>query len=167
MADETSVELSAQDFKSSQHSSFEPSTSNVLSPTSSPQAKPQTSSCTCSLRCVLSSTYEALCMPYTIFTGMHAMGKEWGFRWVTFLFTVQWVLKGLLYGLLYQSLQYTLRDLNVSASSLSIMMAVSVVPWSLKPFMGVLADFFRFYGYAKQPHFWFWTILGAMSTGNY
>jgi hypothetical protein len=108
------------------------------------------------------------------------MLKAFGWRFLCFLLMSQLLLKGFAHYLIDLSLLplfkgggqrgrirfWSLRNTNsvVDAKMLQLYTMVIMVPWSLKPIMGLLSDFLLIFGYHKR--FWLFLVcvLGMMAS---
>ncbi|MBX9693727.1 MAG: MFS transporter [Cyanobacteria bacterium] len=77
-------------------------------------------------------------------------GKE-----LTVLFAVAYLSHGIAtqFGLVSQPLQYfMMKGLNLTAAQVSSYLAVMMLPWVLKPFYGLVCDFFPLLGYRRRSY---------------
>jgi len=90
--------------------------------------------------------------------------RVFGWRFIVFLCASQLCLKGCAY---YLSLAVALPLLKnvfgISAYHFQLYMMITMLPWSIKPILGLLSDFFLIGGYHKR--FWLFNALGVGAIG--
>lgn len=72
-----------------------------------------------------------------------------GWRFIAFLFFSQCTGKGMLATLVGKTMLPLFRD-SVEASTMQVYVMVSMLPWSLKPLIGLCSDYVRIRGYRKR-----------------
>jgi hypothetical protein len=72
-----------------------------------------------------------------------------GWRFLVFLFFSQLVTKGMLMTVVYSSMLPLFRN-QVDAATLQIYMMMAMLPWSLKPLIGLASDYILLSGYRKR-----------------
>mmetsp|Transcript_33907 Transcript_33907/g.79292 ORF Transcript_33907/g.79292 Transcript_33907/m.79292 type:complete len:615 (+) Transcript_33907:159-2003(+) len=89
--------------------------------------------------------------------------EEYGFSLLAVLITSQHMLKGFTMQLVYPATQYLYGQYALSASQRQVYDGIILMPWSLKPVVGVLSDLVPMNGYNKSPYMILASIVGLMS----
>lgn len=79
--------------------------------------------------------------------------SHFGYKILTIIFSAQHVLKGFVYYLTAAAEAYVYTDYGVSAVQMQIYAGVTLLPWSLKPIIGLVSDVLPLGGYNKAPYF--------------
>jgi hypothetical protein len=89
-----------------------------------------------------------------------------GWRFLAFLFTSQTLLKGmLLYVVTGVMLPLFKNMLNVDAAYMQILTMIVMVPWSIKPILGLISDFVSINGLHKKPLLLQSLAIGCIGAG--
>lgn len=91
------------------------------------------------------------------------LGETIGWRFLFLLFTVQHLMRGFVDNFSIQGKSYLLKLYNVPATSVQIYGAVIMLPWAMKPIVGLCSDVQPFMGFHKAPYMLFFSFLGALS----
>merc|ERR1719272_119964 len=89
---------------------------------------------------------------------LKGLREAFGFKLMFCLAIAQGVLKGLCggggnAGLVGVPIEFLLKEYHVDASSLQIYKSAVLIPWSIKPLMGLLTDKLPIAGYHRRPYF--------------
>jgi len=87
--------------------------------------------------------------------------STFGYKILTVIFSAQHVMKGFVYYLTAAAEPYVYTSYSVSAVQMQIYAGVTILPWSLKPMVGLLSDVLPVRGYNKAPYFIGASVLGA------
>eukprot|EP00929_Paragymnodinium_shiwhaense_P121100 TRINITY_DN93218_c0_g1_i1.p1 TRINITY_DN93218_c0_g1~~TRINITY_DN93218_c0_g1_i1.p1 ORF type:complete len:556 (+),score=98.72 TRINITY_DN93218_c0_g1_i1:96-1763(+) len=68
------------------------------------------------------------------------------------LVVVQWILKGFVFTFNIAALPWILRSYEVPGPRMQLYSSVVMLPWALKPVIGLLSDLFPVWGYHKMPY---------------
>merc|ERR1719424_603674 len=91
---------------------------------------------------------------------------EFGGQLLGFLFFSQHLTKGFVHAFVGAGGQYIFKEYSINAARVGVYSGVMMLPWALKPVIGLLSDFVPIFGYAKSPYIAIATIIGtaALST---
>jgi len=90
-----------------------------------------------------------------------------GWRFLVFLCASQMFLKGAAYYLSASMMLPLLKNaFGVDAFHFQMYMMITMIPWSLKPLIGLLSDFFLVCGYHKRPWLMSGFVVGMMSCAS-
>lgn len=80
------------------------------------------------------------------------LSNAFGIYFLLFMAVSQMILKGVVYNLCTSSLLPLYKsELGVDASQLQFYMLIIMVPWSIKPLIGLVSDLSQIFGYHKKP----------------
>jgi len=88
------------------------------------------------------------------------LSDVFGFQFLIFLAVVQHGMKGFANALTGQSEMYLYRLYNVAAPQVQIYNGVTMLPWAMKPVIGLLSDILPIRGYNKGPYITLTTMFG-------
>ncbi|CAE8625607.1 unnamed protein product [Polarella glacialis] len=88
---------------------------------------------------------------------------HFGYKLLTILFASQHLLKGFALSFISPCTQYLLASYRVSAPHMQIYTGVFMLPWAMKPIIGLLSDAAPIAGYNKAPYMRGVTILGMFA----
>lgn len=96
----------------------------------------------------------------------HLMWSVLGGRFIGFLFFSQFVGKGLIFTLARTVMLPLFKSMSsLDAGQVQIYIAMSMIPWSIKPLMGVASDFILIRGYHKRGWLILAWFIGTLSMG--
>jgi len=87
--------------------------------------------------------------------------SNFGYKILMTIFGTQHVLKGFVYYLTAAAEPYVYTSYSVSAVQMQIYSGVTILPWSLKPIVGLVSDVLPVGGYNKAPYFIGACVLGS------
>ena len=95
------------------------------------------------------------------------LNNVFGWHILCVLVVVQWLVKGAMGGggsggYVGYGVQYLLAELNVPAESMQTLISASLIPWSIKPLIGMLSDVVPLFGYHKTSYLLGFTALGIV-----
>lgn len=86
-----------------------------------------------------------------------------GWRFLVFLFFSQFACKGFLM-IIVRNIMLPLFRNKVDAATLQIYIIVCMIPWSIKPLIGLCSDYILIWGYHKRGWLLFSLVLGVMAS---
>lgn len=99
--------------------------------------------------------------PDTLADWLQDLSDHFGFKLLVTLVFVQHLQKGFANTLRTKAEPYIYKSYHVSAPQTQVYTGIASVPWSMKPFIGLLSDACPIYGYSKGPYMLLVTILGV------
>lgn len=94
---------------------------------------------------------------------MQNLQDIFGFKLLALLFVVQHCVKGFGHGLVQQADPYLYRSYNVPAPEMQIFTTVAMIPWAMKPAMGLASDILPIGGFNKAPYVLMAAVLGVVA----
>lgn len=91
------------------------------------------------------------------------LGNACGWRFLVFLFFSQFACKGFLM-ITIKNIMLPLFRNRVDASTLQIFVMVSMIPWSIKPLIGLCSDYILIFGYHKRGWLVISLVFGSVSS---
>jgi len=91
------------------------------------------------------------------------MNGIFGVKLMVLLFCVQHLCKGFMMQLVYSPQQYVYKAYHVPAPQVQIYNGATMLPWAMKPIMGLLSDAVPIFGYRKFPYMVFCSAVGLVS----
>lgn len=86
---------------------------------------------------------------------------HFGFQLLFLLFVVQHLLKGFVVSFSSQADPYLYKSYGVPAPKMQIFTSVGMLPWAMKPVIGLVSDIFPVFGYNKAPYIVVTSIIGV------
>lgn len=86
---------------------------------------------------------------------------HFGFRLISLLFVTQHLLKGFAAAFSSQADPYLYKSYGVPAPKMQIFMSVGMLPWAMKPVIGLISDVFPILGYNKAPYMLLTSCIGV------
>lgn len=86
---------------------------------------------------------------------IHRLRDAFSYRFIVLLFIVQAFVKGICFVVATKGMLPLFKSLGVDAITLQVLGALSMCPWVLKPFFGVIGDLVAIDGYHKR----YWMLL--------
>lgn len=94
------------------------------------------------------------------------MSRVFGWRLLVYLIFTQLFLKGIAHNIIMDVVLPLYKNvLGVDAGILQLHMMMAMIPWSLKPLMGLASDLFTVCGYHKRPWLLLGLLVGCASSG--
>lgn len=87
----------------------------------------------------------------------------YGRDFLVMIFCGQHLLKGFINAYFYTSMDFVLREYHVAGPKIQLLKAVSLLPWALKPMIGIVSDSFPVYGLKKSPYMVITTVLAVVA----
>jgi len=81
-------------------------------------------------------------------------------RFLMAIFFYQHIMKGFVLMYTYTSLEFMLRDYNTPAPRMQVLKTVALLPWALKPLLGLMSDTVPLCGYRRAPYIAASTVMG-------
>jgi len=100
-----------------------------------------------------------------VFAGVQNLSEHFGYKLLVMLFCTQHLMKGFCSAFIYPCYQYLFAAYNVGASQIGIFSGVIMLPWSMKPIIGLISDVAPIFGYNKAPYMLLATVAGLICTG--
>jgi len=100
--------------------------------------------------------------PVTVCGWLEMLRANFGCKMLVLLFVVQHLLKGFGNNLTSRVSPYLYRDYNVPAPRMQIYLGVTLLPWAMKPMLGLLSDVLPIFGYNKAPYMLITSALSAL-----
>mmetsp|Transcript_65102 Transcript_65102/g.121323 ORF Transcript_65102/g.121323 Transcript_65102/m.121323 type:complete len:578 (-) Transcript_65102:46-1779(-) len=94
---------------------------------------------------------------------LSGLREEYSWPLLSVLFTSQHMLKGFTMQLVYPATQYLYGQYALAAPQRQVYDGIILMPWSLKPVVGVLSDLVPIFGYNKSPYMVIASIAGLVS----
>lgn len=92
--------------------------------------------------------------------------RIFGWRFLLFVCTSQMLLKGLVYYIVSNLMLPLFKQVfQVDASHLQFMLLIVMIPWSIKPLLGLCSDLLVIGGYHKRPWLYFSLVAGMLGSG--
>ncbi|CAE8586148.1 unnamed protein product [Polarella glacialis] len=88
---------------------------------------------------------------------------HFGYKLLTILFVSQHLMKGFALSFISPCTQYLLASYKVSGPHMQVYGSVMMLPWAMKPIIGLLSDAVPIAGYNKAPYMAIVTILGMFA----
>mmetsp|Transcript_73033 Transcript_73033/g.236238 ORF Transcript_73033/g.236238 Transcript_73033/m.236238 type:complete len:577 (-) Transcript_73033:34-1764(-) len=92
-----------------------------------------------------------------------ALVKHFGHTLLVLLFVAQHLLKGFVSSFSGQAEPYVYRSYKVPAPQMQIYQGISMLPWAMKPIIGLVSDVVPVAGYNKAPYFVGTSIIGTLA----
>jgi folate/biopterin transporter len=102
----------------------------------------------------------AKCFPW-----LADLRQAFGFKLLAMLFASQHLMKGFVSSLIGPATQFLFGSYNVAGPRMQIFSGIVMLPWAMKPIIGLISDCFPIYGYNKGPYVFGACLLGAFSLG--
>jgi len=99
-------------------------------------------------------------------TGMIAgLVEDYGWKLLVMLSFIQHGVKGFVYGLTLPGIDFVLKMYQTSGPDIQIYKAFILLPWGMKPLVGLLSDYMPIFGYRKIPYMVFSLAVGVVGLG--
>lgn len=109
----------------------------------------------------MSVLQEALYAPLTLRDWYLMLLNEYGYKLLFLLFASQHLVKGVVGTLKSESDRWIYKDYKVSGPQMQIYQGVVMMPWALKPIIGMMSDLVPIMGFSKAPYLMGSSILGV------
>lgn len=94
---------------------------------------------------------------------LNALRAQFGSRLLIMLFTTQHLMKGFATSLTGPSVSFIYKAYRVPGPQAQIFGGVTMLPWAMKPVIGLVSDAFPIFGYHKAPYMLLSTVAGIFA----
>jgi len=98
--------------------------------------------------------------PRDLVSWVQGLGDAYSFRLIWALVASQFVLKGFVMGYSLGGFDWLLSARNVPGPTMQIYSAIGMLPFAMKPLIGMMSDAFPICGYQKNPYILITTLVG-------
>lgn len=107
-----------------------------------------------------------LYLPLSIYVYALRVNRYFGWRFVVYLLFAQGMLKGLAFRLLGASILPLFKTyLGIDATRMQVLLVVTLIPWSIKPIIGLASDVLVICGYKRRPWLFLSLAIGVVNAG--
>uniref|UniRef100_A0A7S1RWT4 Folate/biopterin transporter n=1 Tax=Alexandrium catenella TaxID=2925 RepID=A0A7S1RWT4_ALECA len=97
----------------------------------------------------------------TVLDRLRSLKRHYGSNLLLLIFNVQHVMKGFAVNFTVVAEQFLYRSYNVPATDMQAYNAVTNLPWSMKPIIGLISDVLPIFGYNKAPYALLTSLAGT------
>lgn len=103
-------------------------------------------------------------MPMQCVTWLAVLREQYGTKLLLLLFSVQHVLKGIVWQYQAAAMMWVFREYSISGPTMQVYSSISSSAWALKPIVGMASDLVPIFGRHKAPYIIITSTIGVVCT---